>query len=253
LRRCIIHNHSHANWSKSYKVVFQQTAQPSFSLLSYARSGTLFNRFISAVFSSSLPPVFCDFTGKFVREPRTWLVCTEWPADSQNIPGSATRNPVQQQWQETPSFSTAREFGLKVIHEPYATTPSVDRPSSSSSIPSVSIIFVHGLGGSSRDTWTHPESKVFWPTLLRETHGLEAVRISTFGYDANFVNVMKPKSVLGIADFAEQLLDALDLFYHKYGDVALLSIRLNLVPDYICGAQYGWAGCEEGVPSFDPT
>jgi hypothetical protein len=59
-------------------------------------------------------------------------------------------------------------------------------------------------------------------------------------------------SRLGIADFAEQLLDALDLFYHKYGDVALLSITLNLVPDYICGAQYGWAGCEEGVPSFDP-
>jgi hypothetical protein len=90
----------------------------------------------------------------------------------------------------------------------------------------VNIIFVHGLGGSPSSTWTHPESKAFWPSLLHEMDGMETARILTFGYDANFTNVLRPNSALGIADFAGQLLDALDLFYHKYGDVALFSIEL---------------------------
>jgi hypothetical protein len=105
-----------------------------------------------------------------------------------------------------------QSLGLKVLTEPRTAQ-------SASSKKTVSIIFVHGLGGSSKETWSHEVSKTFWPTLLREEDNLENLRVSTFGYDANFTNVLAPKNALGIADFAKQLLDALDLHYHRYGDV----------------------------------
>ena len=83
----------------------------------------------------------------------------------------------------------------------------------------VSIVFVHGLGGSAKETWTHYPSKIFWPTLLHEDDRFANVRISTFGYDADFKNIFAAKNVLGIPDFAKQLLDVLDLHYDEYGDV----------------------------------
>ena len=81
------------------------------------------------------------------------------------------------------------------------------------------LIFVHGLGGSAKETWTHANSNGFWPSWLHEDNRFDNVRISTFGYDANFKNVLAPQNALGIADFAKQLLDSLDLHFHKYGDV----------------------------------
>ena len=118
--------------------------------------------------------------------------------------------------------STERSFGLKVLYEPRAGNASVTQSSTPERTKTVSIVFVHGLGGSARDTWTHAESKTFWPLLLHEEDGLDNIRILTFGYDADFGNVMKPKNVLEIAGFAKQLLEGLDLHYHKYGDVGSL-------------------------------
>jgi hypothetical protein len=100
-------------------------------------------------------------------------------------------------------------IGLQVLHEPNTTTNIV------------SIVFVHGLGGSARETWTHHPSKVFWPTLLHEDDRFVNVQISTFGYDANFKNIFDVKNVLGIQDFSKQLLDCLDLHYDKYNDVSI--------------------------------
>jgi hypothetical protein len=79
---------------------------------------------------------------------------------------------------------------------------------------SVEIIFVHGLGGSSKGTWTHPRTKGFWPTWLHDEQGFEHVRISTFGYDANF-GILAAGNQLGIPDFATQLLDDIDLHYYR--------------------------------------
>src|SRR5204863_4525412 len=103
-------------------------------------------------------------------------------------------------------------IGLRVLHEPRETT----------NVNTVHIIFVHGLGGSARETWTHSSSNTFWPSLLHEEDGFENIRVSTFGYDANFSNIFAAKSTLDISDFARQLLDALDLHYGKYGDVSAL-------------------------------
>jgi hypothetical protein len=113
----------------------------------------------------------------------------------------------------TASTSTSSEhlIGLRVLHEPREVT----------NVTTVNVVFVHGLGGSATETWTHTPSNTFWPTLLHEDDGFENVRVSTFGYDANFGNIFSPKNALDISDFAKQLLDALDLQYGKYGDVSI--------------------------------
>jgi hypothetical protein len=81
----------------------------------------------------------------------------------------------------------------------------------------IDVIFIHGLGGSSRGTWTHPKAG-FWPTWLQKKGGLENLRISTFGYDANW-NPTKRSNALGIADFARKLLMELKLHYTTSGNV----------------------------------
>ena len=86
----------------------------------------------------------------------------------------------------------------------------------------ITIVFVHGLGGSSRGTWTHSDTNSFWPTWLVEKKGFENVRITTFGYDASWSNIMAPRNALSIAGFANQLLDALDLHYTEHGNVCSL-------------------------------
>jgi hypothetical protein len=105
-------------------------------------------------------------------------------------------------------------LGLSVLHEPH---PGVTT--------AVSIIFVHGLGGSAINTWTNTASNTFWPTLLHEDDGLANARISTFSYDANFKNILAAKNALGIADFAGQFLDSLDSHYRKYGNVSAPLLR----------------------------
>lgn len=113
---------------------------------------------------------------------------------------SATK---RQRTTETSSSISLSEYpiGLRVLHEPKTDT----------NIKKVSIVFVHGLGGSVKETWTHNPSNTFWPTLLHEDDRFANARILTFGYDANFTNIFTANNVLGITDFANQLLDALDL------------------------------------------
>lgn len=101
-------------------------------------------------------------------------------------------------------------FGLRILHEPRI-------PVTGAPQPSVELIFVHGLGGSAKATWTHENG--FWPSWLHEDNRFDRVRISTFGYDANFRNVLTPQNAMGIPDFATQLLDSLDVHFHKHGDV----------------------------------
>jgi hypothetical protein len=108
-------------------------------------------------------------------------------------------------------------FGLRLIHQPKEQTS----PSDALVHALIDVIFVHGLGGSSQGTWTHPKSG-FWPTWLQEQKHLENVCISTFGYDANW-DPTKPSNALGIADFARKLLMELKLHYTTSGKVILLS------------------------------
>lgn len=100
-------------------------------------------------------------------------------------------------------------LGLRVIHEPRINSNVVN------------LIFVHGLGGASIQTWTDPASNIFWPSLLYTDTNFLNLRIATFGYNADFKNVFAPGTALGIDDFAKQLLNYLDLHYNQpnYGYV----------------------------------
>ncbi|KAK3941650.1 vegetative incompatibility protein HET-E-1 [Diplogelasinospora grovesii] len=66
------------------------------------------------------------------------------------------------------------------------------------------IIFVHGLGGTSWNTWCwEHDPDFFWPAWLQDEEGLSNLRIFTYGYNAN---IRGPDTPLSILDFAESLL-----------------------------------------------
>ncbi|KFY19780.1 hypothetical protein V491_04219 [Pseudogymnoascus sp. VKM F-3775] len=85
-------------------------------------------------------------------------------------------------------------LGLKVIYKPLG-----DRR--------VDIVFVHGLGGSSRMTWSkNRDLDFFWPLkFLPFERDINEARISTFGYNANF-RPGSAKNKMSILDFSKDLL-----------------------------------------------
>lgn len=79
--------------------------------------------------------------------------------------------------------------------------------------PVADLIFVHGLGGSSRLSWCkdHDVDR-FWPlSWLPNDPVIRRARIFTFGYNADFRSSSQSPT-LGIADFATAL-----LFDMRYG------------------------------------
>ncbi|PGH14324.1 hypothetical protein AJ79_03146 [Helicocarpus griseus UAMH5409] len=92
-------------------------------------------------------------------------------------------------------------LGLSLLY-----TPSNDEPTAD-------IIFVHGLGGTSRLTWAYNRDEdLFWPQLWLPTEpDICTARILTYGYNAYFAS-QGPNSIAGISDFAKQL-----LFDMKFG------------------------------------
>jgi pimeloyl-ACP methyl ester carboxylesterase len=90
----------------------------------------------------------------------------------------------------------------------------------------VDLVFVHGLGGTSRWTWSKDKKpEFFWPlTFLPLEPDICLARIMTFGYNADF---QKAGSVTtSIWDFAKGLL--FDLKYAK--DRYLQDLEIGKVP-----------------------
>ena len=153
--------------------------------------------------------ILCTFAAVICREPISTLVAHYLYNLNPETQGPAYDTGVKRGSEVSALISSSsplseRPLGLHVLHEPLIDGNTVN------------LIFVHGLGGSAKDTWTH-SSHAFWPTLLNEDDRFANARILTFGYAANFKNVLAPKNTLGIADFAKQLVHALDLFFDKYG------------------------------------
>ncbi|KAM7192873.1 hypothetical protein V8F20_008670 [Naviculisporaceae sp. PSN 640] len=75
--------------------------------------------------------------------------------------------------------------------------------------PSTEIIFIHGLGGGSRKSWSYSsDPKHYWPLAWLPTDDDFAdVRIHTFGYKADWGE--RRQSILNIHAFAQSLLGAL--------------------------------------------
>ncbi|KAI4694124.1 uncharacterized protein J4E84_002705 [Alternaria hordeiaustralica] len=78
------------------------------------------------------------------------------------------------------------------------------------------IVFIHGLGGSSRMTWSkHKKPGLFWPlTFLPLEPDICLARILSFGYDADFTNGSNATNV--ILDFAKTLLYNLKYYTDAY-------------------------------------
>ena len=80
--------------------------------------------------------------------------------------------------------------------------------------PILDIIFVHGLGGSSRGTWSWERNPLnFWPPWLADDAELTRARIFTFGYNANFTGHY---TSLNILDFAKDLLFRMKTYSGEY-------------------------------------
>ena len=72
--------------------------------------------------------------------------------------------------------------------------------------PLVDIIFVHGLNGHPRDTWSTKKPDIFWPSeLLPEALNEQSPRILTYGYDANVTAFTDGVSKDRIRNHAEHL------------------------------------------------
>lgn len=82
-------------------------------------------------------------------------------------------------------------------------------PLYSPSEPVVDLIFIHGLRGGSRKTWSKSEHPFhFWPKeWLSRDPDFRAVRIHTFGYQSDWAD--RRESILNIHGFAQNLLGEL--------------------------------------------
>ena len=91
-----------------------------------------------------------------------------------------------------PSDDFKGPLGLNLLHSPSECL--------------VDFVFVHGLGGGSRKTWSKTADPYhYWPKeWLPRDAGFQACRIYSFGYVADWSD--KKDSVLAIADFAHSLL-----------------------------------------------
>jgi hypothetical protein len=70
-------------------------------------------------------------------------------------------------------------------------------------------VFVHGLRGHWQKTWT--KDNVYWPKeLLSKEETLAHIRVLTFGYDADVINVMGQVSLNSLFDHSINLLHELD-------------------------------------------
>ncbi|KAI1307431.1 hypothetical protein F5Y03DRAFT_352235 [Xylaria venustula] len=116
---------------------------------------------------------------------------------------------------------SATGLGLHILHQPdYAL---------------IDIVFVHGLGGHSRRTWSkNYDPSLFWPQLwLPFEPGFESCRIFTFGYDAAFRGATK--SVSNVTDFAKEL-----LFEMRFGkDESGEDLNLGASPIIFIGHSMG--------------
>lgn len=72
----------------------------------------------------------------------------------------------------------------------------------------VDLVFVHGLGGGSRSTWTKSDDpSLYWiQEWLPNDPGFKDVRIHSFGYNSDW----SKESVLNLHDFAKSLLGSIE-------------------------------------------
>jgi hypothetical protein len=120
---------------------------------------------------------------------------TRFPAlqsTNTNFTTTLARSGTERSWSKSPPGD--RDHGLNVVYEPEGGHK-------------VDIIFVHGLGGTARLTWSWKKDlEYFWPQVfLSHEPDICEARISTFGYNASVFKGGE-KTTISIFDFAKGLL-----------------------------------------------
>jgi hypothetical protein len=94
----------------------------------------------------------------------------------------------------------------------------------------IDIVFVHGLRGTSHRTWAKSgRSELFWPKAwLPDEEEIRNARISTFGYDADFLSG-GTKGTFTITDFAKDLLFELPGVDDANPQIGKVSPNLNQI------------------------
>lgn len=119
--------------------------------------------------------------------PSNWSLGHSKELDRRTSAGSAFSLHSRSQKEYVPSSDP---LGLTLIYNPPTTT--------------VDFIFVHGLGGTSKKTWSwNRDLQYFWPAWLPAEKELSTTRIFSFGYNADFRG---PENASNIIDFAKDLL-----------------------------------------------
>jgi WD40 repeat protein/pimeloyl-ACP methyl ester carboxylesterase len=130
-------------------------------------------------------------------------------------------------------------LGLTILYEP-------------ESSPTIDIIFVHGLGGTSRLSWSkNRDLDLFWPQRwLPLEPNIRSARILTFGYNAHFMFPAR-ENILNISDFATKL-----LFGMKFGeDGKKEKLSLGHVPIIFVAHSMGGLVVKKAfiLGQFDPS
>ncbi|KAK0372897.1 hypothetical protein CLIM01_09749 [Colletotrichum limetticola] len=129
-------------------------------------------------------------------------------------------------------------LGLNLLHEP--------------SEPAIDFVFIHGLGGGSRKTWSHSaEAGMFWPKdWLPNEVGFKHVRIHSYGYNSDWTT--RKDSRLTVHDFGQALLA--DLYnspcLRKNGDTPIVFVAHSmggLVAKKACPLEL-WIGINIRLP-----
>lgn len=92
----------------------------------------------------------------------------------------------------------------------------------------IDLIFVHGLGGGSRKTWSKSEGAYhYWPKeLLPRDPNFKNVRIFSFGYRADWAE--RNGNALDVNDFAQSLLGEIN----TCSEIRRINVRsLKLIPN----------------------
>ncbi|QVM10198.1 hypothetical protein D8B26_004859 [Coccidioides posadasii str. Silveira] len=135
-----------------------------------------------------------DYTAESIRAAQRVELCDR----SESVSNASTAAPstVSKTTSLSSNPSTSDLEGLSVVYNPpYSTTD---------------IIFVHGLGGSSRRSWSWDHNpEIFWPEWLPHHPGFSYCRIFTFGYKANLTDNRTSQSIL---DFSINLLSAMQSY-----------------------------------------
>jgi protein SERAC1 len=84
-------------------------------------------------------------------------------------------------------------------------------------------VFVHGLTGNRETTWTHKQTKTFWPQNLLGVD-LPNARILTFGYDADVMGVLKIAGSNTLRNHGKSLANELALRRMRSSSVSKMSL-----------------------------